>query len=172
MSQAFRGWVLDHHAIVSWARVEPYAQSLVWSAMEVGMAAAVPVAALPLAYAATRKSDHDVLRALLELPVTLHDPLTEADAPELGRILASATDPAALSSDVLALAYVVQSAHPRGWPVLTGSECHEQPHHPLSGYEREPVRPGRYPDREVRLIGTIVTGGMGQRCGHPRPGLL
>ena len=32
-----------------WARVEPYAQSLVWSAMEVGMAVAVPIAALALA---------------------------------------------------------------------------------------------------------------------------
>jgi hypothetical protein len=89
--------------------------------MEVGMAVAVPIAALPLAYAATRESDHDVLRALLELPVTLRDPLTEADAPELGRILASAADPAALSSDALALACVVHSAHRRSWPVLTGS---------------------------------------------------
>jgi hypothetical protein len=70
--------------------------------MEVGMAVVVPVAALPLAYAATQESDHDVLRALLDLPVTLHDPLTEADAPELGRILASAADPATLASDALA----------------------------------------------------------------------
>ncbi len=119
MSDAFGGWVLDHHAIAAWARVEPYAQSLVWSAMEVGMAVAVPVAALPLAYAATQESDHDVLRALLDLPVTLHDPLTEANAPELGRILANAADPAALTSDALALACVVYSAHHRGWPVLT-----------------------------------------------------
>jgi hypothetical protein len=61
-----------------------------------------------------------VLRALLELPVTLHDPLTQADAPELGRILANA---AALASDALALALacVVHSAHRRGWPILTGS---------------------------------------------------
>jgi len=121
VSQAFGGWVLDHHALAAWARVEPYAQSLVWSAMEVGMAVAVPVATLPLAYAATRESAHDVLRALLDLPVTLHDPFTEADAPELGRILAGVTDPAALTSDALALACVVHSAHRRGWPVLTGS---------------------------------------------------
>lgn len=121
MSQAFGGWVLDHRALAAWARVEPYAQSLVWSAMEVGMAVVVPVAALPLAYAVTRESDHDVLRALLELPVTLHDPLTEADAPELGRILAGAADPGALGSDALALASVVQSARRRGWPVLTAN---------------------------------------------------
>lgn len=121
MSQAFGGWVLDHHALAAWARVEPYAQSLVWSAMEVGMVVVVPVAALPLAYAVTRESDHDVLRALLEFPVTLHDPLTETDAPELGRILAGAADPGALGSDALALACVVQSAHRRSWPVLTGS---------------------------------------------------
>jgi hypothetical protein len=31
------------------------------------MAVAIPVAVLPLAYAATRESDHDVLRASLEL---------------------------------------------------------------------------------------------------------
>ncbi|MGH3933606.1 MAG: hypothetical protein ACRDS1_01250 [Pseudonocardiaceae bacterium] len=121
MSQAFGGWVLDHHAITAWTRVEPYAQSLVWSAMEVGMAVAVPVATLPLAYAATRESDHDVLRALLELPVTLHDPLNAADTPDLGRILASAADPDALTSDALALACVVHSARRRGWPVLTGN---------------------------------------------------
>jgi hypothetical protein len=42
VSQAFGGWVLGHHALASCARVEPYAQSLVWSAMEVGMAVAVP----------------------------------------------------------------------------------------------------------------------------------
>jgi hypothetical protein len=121
VSQAFGGWVLDHHALASWARVEPYAQSLVWSAMEVGMSVAVPVAALPLAYAATRESDHDVLHTLLELPVTLHDPLTEADAPALGRILASAADPGALGADAWALACMVSSARRRGWPVLTGS---------------------------------------------------
>jgi hypothetical protein len=121
VSQAFGGWVLDHHALTAWARVEPYAQSLVWSAMEVGMAVAVPVAALPLAYAATRESEHDVLRALLELPVTLRDPLSEADAPELGRILASAADPGVLGSDALALVCVVHSARRRGWPVLTGN---------------------------------------------------
>jgi len=121
VSQAFGGWVLDHHAIAAWARVEPYAQSLVWSAMEVGMAVVVPVAVLPLAYAATRESDHDVLRGLLELPVTLPNALTEADAPALGRILASATDPGALGADALALACVVHSARRRGWPVLTGN---------------------------------------------------
>ncbi len=74
-----------------------------------------------MAYAAIHESDHDVLRALLDLPVTLHDPLTQANAPELGRILANAADPAALTSDALALACVVHSAHRRGWPVLTGS---------------------------------------------------
>ena len=121
MNQAFGGWVLDHHALAAWARVEPYAQSLVWSAMEVGMAVAVPVAALPLAYAATREPDHDVLHALLDLPVTLRDPLTEADASELGHILASAADPGSLASDALALACVVHSARRRGWPVLTGN---------------------------------------------------
>jgi hypothetical protein len=121
VNQAFGGWVLDHHALAAWARVEPYAQSLVWSAMEVGMAVAVPVAALPLAYAATREPDHDVLHALLDLPVTLRDPLTEADASELGHILASAADPGSLTSDALALACVVHSARRRGWPVLTGN---------------------------------------------------
>jgi hypothetical protein len=89
--------------------------------MEVGMAVAVPVGALPLAYAATRESDHDVLRALLELPVTLRAPLTEDDAPALGRILAAASDPAALGSDALTLACIVHSARRRGWPVLTGN---------------------------------------------------
>ena len=121
MNQAFGGWVLDHHALASWARVEPYAQAVVWSAMEVGMAVAVPVAALPLTYAGIRESDHDVVRALLELPVTLHDPLIEADAPALGRILAGARDRDALGADALALACVVHSARRRGWPVLTGN---------------------------------------------------
>ncbi|MGH3929507.1 MAG: hypothetical protein ACRDTF_05965 [Pseudonocardiaceae bacterium] len=118
---AFGGWVLDHHAVAAWARVQPYAQALVWSAMEVGMSVVVPAAVLPLAYADTRWQDHDVLRELLELPVTLFDPLTTADAPELGRILATAADPAALKLDALALAHVAHAAQRRGWPVLTGN---------------------------------------------------
>lgn len=120
MSGAFGGWVLDHHAVSAWARVQPYAQALVWSAMEVGMTVVVPAAVLPLAYADTAEQDHDVLRELLELPVTVFDPLTAVEAPELGRILATATDPAALMRDSLALAHVVHAAHRRGWPVLTG----------------------------------------------------
>ncbi len=91
-----------------------------------------------LAYAATRESDHDVLRALLELPVTLHDPLTEADAPELGRILASAADPGALTSDALILACVVHSARRRGWPVLTGSVAALQVLDPNLGIDELP----------------------------------
>lgn len=120
MSAAFGGWVLDHHAVAAWARVEPYAQALVWSAMEVGMSVVVPVAALPFAYASTREPDHDVLGTLLDLPVTLTEPLTAATAAELGRILLDA-EPATLESDALALACVVLAARRRGWPVLTGN---------------------------------------------------
>jgi hypothetical protein len=96
------------------------------------------VAALPLVYAATRESDHDVLRALLELPVTLHDPLTEADTPALGRILASATDPGALGPDALALACVVHSARRRSWPVLTGNAAALQALDPDLGTDELP----------------------------------
>jgi hypothetical protein len=123
VSGAFGGWVLDHHAVAAWARVQPYAQALVWSAMEVGMTVVVPAAVLPLAYADTIAGDHDVLRELLELPVTVFDPLTAAEAPELGRVLAMAVDPAALTRDALALAHVVHAASHRGWPVLTGNSA-------------------------------------------------
>lgn len=118
MTQAFGGWVLDHHALASWARVEPYAQAVVWSAMEVGMTVAVPAAALPHAHAAVRDVDRDVLRTLLDLPVAVLDPLERDHTPELGRLLAAA-DPSALGSDALALACVIRSARSRGWPVLT-----------------------------------------------------
>lgn len=121
MSQALGGRVLDHHALVAWARVEPYAQALVWSAMEIGMAVVVPIAALPLAYAAISESDRDVLRTLLDLPVTLRDQLDEAEAPAIGAIVAGAAAPGALTSDALALACIVHSARRRGWPVLTGN---------------------------------------------------
>lgn len=121
MTGAFGGWVLDHHAVAAWARVQPYAQALVWSAMEVGMTVVIPAAVLPLAYADTREQDHDILRELLELPVTLFDPLTAAEAPELGRVLAGAADPAALMLDALALAHVEHAAQRRGWSVLTGN---------------------------------------------------
>lgn len=121
VSSAFGGWVLDHHAIAAWARVEPYAQALVWSAMEVGMTVAVPAAVLPMAYASTSERHHDVLRELMELPVTVFDPLTATGAPELGLVLSTAADPEGLRSDAVALAHVVQSAHRRGWPVLTGN---------------------------------------------------
>jgi hypothetical protein len=121
VTSAFGGWVLDHHAVAAWARVEPYAQALVWSAMEVGMTVAVPAAVLPMAYASTNERHHDVLRELMELPVTVFDPLTAASAPELGLVLSTADEPDGLRPDALALAHVVQSAHRRGWPVLTGN---------------------------------------------------
>lgn len=119
MTAAFGGWVLDHHAVAAWARVEPYPQSLVWSAMEVGMSVAIPVAVLPHAHGATRDVDHDILRTLFDLPVTLLDPLTAADAPELGDLLAGAAS-GEPGTDALAMACVVQSARRRGWPVLSG----------------------------------------------------
>lgn len=117
MTQAFGGLVLDHHAVAAWTRREPYAQAIVWSAMEIGMVVAVPVAALPQAFAATSESDHDVLRALLDLPVMVREPLDEVDARELGAILAGAADP---DSGALAAACVVHTARRRGWPVVTG----------------------------------------------------
>lgn len=121
VTSAFGGWVLDHHAVAAWARVEPYAQALVWSAMEVGMTVAVPAAVLPVAYACTSEQHHDVLGELMALPVTVFDPLTVAGAPGLGRVLAAAADPERLGPDALALAHVVASAQRRGWPVLTGN---------------------------------------------------
>jgi hypothetical protein len=89
--------------------------------MEIGMTVVVPAAVLPLAYADTRTQEHDVLAELIELPVTVFDPLSAVEAPELGRVLAAAGDPVALTRDALALAHVVHSAHRRGWPVLTGN---------------------------------------------------
>lgn len=89
--------------------------------MEVGMSVVVPAAVLPLAYADTREQDHDVLAELLELPVTVFEPLSVGEAPEVGRVLATAADPAALTRDALALAHVVHAARRRGWPVLTGN---------------------------------------------------
>lgn len=121
MSDAFGRWVLDHHAVAAWARVQPYVQALVWSAMEVGMTVVIPAAVLPLAYADTAERDHNVLGEFLELPVTVFDPLTVAEAPELGHVLATAINPAALTRDALALAHVVHAADRRGWPVLTGN---------------------------------------------------
>lgn len=121
VTSAFGGWVLDHHAVAAWARVEPYAQALVWSAMEVGMTVAVPAAVLPMAYASTSERHHDVLGELMALPVTVFDPLTATGAAELGLVLSTAADPEGLRSDALALAHVVHSAHRRGWPVVTGN---------------------------------------------------
>jgi hypothetical protein len=85
------------------------------------MTVVVPAAVLPLAYADIQEQDHDVLAELLELPVTLFDPLSAVEAPELGRVLAAAADPARLTRDALALAHVVHSARRQGWPVLTGN---------------------------------------------------
>lgn len=85
------------------------------------MTVVVPTAALPLAYATTAESDHDVLRALMDLPVIVGDQLDEADAPGLGAILTDAVDPTALGADALAVACVVHSARRRGWPVLTAN---------------------------------------------------
>jgi hypothetical protein len=61
------GWVLDTPAITRFAHVDPYAQAVVWAAVEQGATLLVPATALAVAYARSPLSIHDAIGVLLDL---------------------------------------------------------------------------------------------------------
>lgn len=115
------GWVLDVPAITRFARVDPYAQAVVWAAVEQGSTLLVPATALTVAFARSPVSVHDAIGVLLDLPVTLIDALDRSRAGDAGLLLAQADEPDEVPSDWsgMAAAHVVAACRVRGWPVVT-----------------------------------------------------
>lgn len=108
------GRVLDASTIVGFARVQPYPQALVWTAVEKDMVLALPAAAVATAGARTPADAQDALGVLLDLPNTVVEPLDGATARQVGTLLAGG------DTDAVRAGQVAASATARGWAVVTG----------------------------------------------------
>jgi hypothetical protein len=93
-----------------------YGAAFLAAANDLGIALAVPAAALQDAWASAGVDDYPFLEILLGLPLTVVDPL-DAAAAERSGVLARETR-AAGAWDAGA-AHAVLSSRDRGWPVLT-----------------------------------------------------
>ena len=111
---ALGGIVLDSTALLAFAAGRPYPAAIVWHAVEYGVVLVVPTAAVADAQARLSPGDHDVLNVLLDLPVTVIDDLTRAQAGRVADLLAKADRP-----DLLAAAHAAACARHRGIRLLT-----------------------------------------------------
>ncbi len=110
------GVVLDAEALSGFATGSSiYAQAAVWTAVEEGIVLAVPATVLARTVAKLDKRDRAPIGVLLDLPVTIVDDLTGAQANQVGQLLADA------AADDLPLGHAVRCAQQRGWPLLAGS---------------------------------------------------
>jgi hypothetical protein len=110
--------VLDTSALRGFVRRSPYVEAVVWSSVMDHVMLLVPPPPSAAAYGQLPESDWDIVRTLLDLPVTVTaGDLTRDTATELASTLrpAGGFAPAALTA-----ASVVHAARHRGWPVLTG----------------------------------------------------
>lgn len=107
--------MLDASTLVGFALVHPYPQALVWTAVEEGMVLVVPATALAAAWARTPAAAHDALAVLLNLPITVVEPLDTEAAREVGGLLGTAS-----SDDAVRAGQVVACGLRRGWPVVSG----------------------------------------------------
>jgi predicted nucleic acid-binding protein len=104
------GRVLDTSAIVAFARRESvYADALVWTAVEETIVLVVPSTAMAAALNQLESKYHPVLEVLLNLPVTVVDPLDARRAQAVGRLGGVQLD-----------AHAAACAQERGWPIVTG----------------------------------------------------
>ena len=117
MSAGLSGRVLDATAISDIAIGRSiYAAAFLAAANDVGIALALPAAALQEAWAEADPEDYPFLDLLLGLPLTILDPL-DAEAASRSGILAR--DVHAASAFDAGAAQAVLSAQDRNWPVLT-----------------------------------------------------
>jgi hypothetical protein len=112
------GRVLDASVLVGFAEGLPYPQALVWTAVEADMVLAVPAAAVTTAWARTPSSAHDALEVLLGLPGTVVEVLGQAEAREVGRLLAGG------HTDAVRAGQVVRSGLRRGWTIVSAEPAH------------------------------------------------
>lgn len=109
------GRVLDATALAAFAVGRPvYVRALVWAAVEANIVLAVPSAALGRAWALLDPEHHAALQVLLDLPITVIDPLDPAAALESGLLAGAA------GQDDIVAGQVAATAKRRGWPAVTG----------------------------------------------------
>lgn len=111
---AIGGIVVDATALVAFAAGRPYPAAVVWHAVDQGVVLVVPTAALADARARLSPGDHDILDVLLDLPVTVIDDLTRAQAGRVADLLAKAG-----RLDLIVAGHAATCAQHRGMPVLT-----------------------------------------------------
>jgi hypothetical protein len=103
------GRVLDASAVTAFARRESvYADALVWTAVEESIVLLIPSTVVAVVVAELDPKYHEVLDVLLQLPVTLVDPLDADRARTVGLLGGSQPD-----------AHAATCGRERGWPVLT-----------------------------------------------------
>lgn len=107
--------MLDATALAAFAVGRPvYVRALVWAAVEANVVLSVPSAALGRAWALLDPEHHPALQVLLDLPITVIDPLDPASAMESGLLLGAAGQDDVVAGQVAAI------ARRRGWPAVTG----------------------------------------------------
>lgn len=103
------GRVLDTSALLAFAReTSTYAHAFVWTAVQESIVLLIPSTAVAAAWAALTDPQRAVLDVLLELHVTVLDPLDGDRARTVGRL-----------GGEHARAHVIACARARGWAVLT-----------------------------------------------------
>ena len=93
-----------------------YGAAFLAAANQLGVAIAIPAAALQEAWAMAGPEDYPFLELLLGLPLTVVDPLDTAAAERSG---VQARDVHAANAWDAGAAHAVLVAHDRGWPILT-----------------------------------------------------
>jgi hypothetical protein len=111
------GRVLDSGTLVdAVAGKTIYSRALIKTAVEHSIILAVPATALMAAWAAIPVRERPLLDLVLDIPVTVIDPLDATTARDAGVLVADAPDGAAVN---LSAGHVALSAQRRKWPVVT-----------------------------------------------------
>ncbi|MGH3937927.1 MAG: hypothetical protein ACRDTG_04715 [Pseudonocardiaceae bacterium] len=122
------GRVLDTSTLLAFARgTSIYAAAAVWTAVEESVVLVVPSTAVAAALTELADDHRPVLDVLLNLPVTVIDPLDETRARTVGRLGGCQAD-----------SHAVACAQERGWPLLTAQPIQYTPYE-QTGVSLEPL---------------------------------
>jgi len=103
------GRVLDTSALLAFATESSvYCAALVWTAVTESIVLAIPSTAIAAAWATADPDKYPVLDVLLQLHVTVIDPLDGARARTVGLLGGAQAD-----------AHAIACAQQRGWPLVT-----------------------------------------------------
>lgn len=112
------GRVLDTSALLAFATESSvYCAALVWTAVNESIVLAVPSTAVAAVWARLDAHKYPVLDVLLQLHVTVIDPLDSERARTVGLLGGPQAD-----------AHAVACAQQRGWPLVTAEPIRYRPH--------------------------------------------